>query len=299
MNKRSTKGVRLAGWKSESGRAAYLAAYDDALSLWPVPFESCFVDTRFGTTHVIVSGSVSSPPVLLLHAATGFGATQWYPNAARISEHYRIYAIDFIGSAGRGVQMHPLLTREHCASWLRDLIGELKLVRPALVGSSQGGWLALNFALREPDSTGPLALLAPAACFLPIRPLLRLSIRLGPHMPAWLGPWSLKALFAGRIQVDDRIARLLSLHLAHFRYQEKAPFPEVFPEDELSRLAPETLLLVGEHEVIYEPGKLLNRARELHNVKAELIPGAGHLINMECPDVCDAHLLGFLRSRPG
>ena len=183
--KHSAGEVRLAGWKSESGRTAYLAAYDDALSLWPVPFESRFVDTRFGTTHVIVSGSVSSPPVLLLHAATGFGATQWYPNAARISEHHRIYAVDFIGSGGKGAQTHPLLTREHCALWLRDVIGELGLDRPALVGSSQGGWLALNFALREPDSTGPLALLAPAACFLPIRPLLRLSIRCSRAASRW------------------------------------------------------------------------------------------------------------------
>ena len=85
--------------------------------------------------------------------------------------------------------------------------------------------------------------------------------------------------------MEDRITRLLSLHLAHFRYQEKAVFPDVFPEDELSRLAPETLLLVGEHEVIYEPGKVLIRAREFRNVEAELVPGAGHLLNMECPDV--------------
>lgn len=298
MDRHSAEGVRLAGWKSEAGRTAYLAAYDEALSLWPVPFESRFVDTRFGATHVVVSGLASSPPVLLLHAATGFGATQWYPNAARISEHYRIHAVDFIGSAGKGTQTLPLLNRDHCGTWLVDVIHGLGLDRPALVGSSQGGWLALNLALLHPDALGPLVLLAPAACFLPMRPLLRLSIRLGPTMPAWLGPWLLKAQFGGRVEVPDPIARLVRLHLAHFRYQANAVFPDVFPEQELRRLTSETLLLVGEHEVIYAPREVLSRAREFRSVEAELILGSGHLINMERPELCDAHLLGFLLSQP-
>lgn len=38
--------VRLAGWKSEEGQRAYLAACDSAMRLWPVPFESRQVGTR-------------------------------------------------------------------------------------------------------------------------------------------------------------------------------------------------------------------------------------------------------------
>jgi pimeloyl-ACP methyl ester carboxylesterase len=159
------------------------------------------------------------------------------------------------------------------------------------------GWLALNLALLHADAMGPLVLLAPAASLLPMRRVLRWSIRLGPSMPAWLGPSLLKAQFGGRIEVEEKVTRLVSLHLAHFRYQANAMFPDVFPEQELRRLAPETLLLVGEHEVIYDPRQMLSRVRELPNIEAELIPGSGHLINMERPEPCDAHLLGFLLSQ--
>lgn len=41
---------RLAGWNSEAGKEAYLAAYDSAMGLWPVPFESRQITTRFGST---------------------------------------------------------------------------------------------------------------------------------------------------------------------------------------------------------------------------------------------------------
>lgn len=40
--------IRLAGWKIEEGKNAYLAAYDSAMPLWPVPFESRQAATRLG-----------------------------------------------------------------------------------------------------------------------------------------------------------------------------------------------------------------------------------------------------------
>lgn len=289
------KTVRLSGWKSQDGKTAYLAAYDSAMQLWPVPFESRQVSTRFGSTHVVVSGAPELPPLVLLHAATGFGATQWYPNVAEISERQRIYAVDFIGSAGKGTQTQPLLTRGDCASWLAEVIEGLGLARANVAGSSQGGWLALNLALLQPERVGALALLAPAGSIVPIRPLMRILIRLGPAMPAWTGPPSLKALFGGRVQVDDRITKLVALHLKHFLYQEKAVFPGAFPEDELRKLEPPTLVLIGEHEKIYRAESTLKKAaRILPHVETDLIHNAGHLLNMECPQFIDNRLLRFL-----
>lgn len=295
MPKIDRRGVRPAGWRSQEGRIAYLAAYESAMSLWPVPFESRRVDTRYGATHVLVSGSPESPPLVLLHAATGFGATQWYPNAAGLARRHRIFAVDFIGSAGKGRQTRAILTRADCSDWLADVIEGLGLEHAALVGSSQGGWLALNLALLRPDRVDAVALLAPAASIVPIRPLMRLFIKMGPIMPAWTGPSSIRGMFGGRATVDERIVRLLALHLKHFRYQRRAVFPSAFPDEELRKLRMAVLLLIGEHEIIYSPESTLEKAvRLLPNIEAELVNGAGHLINMERPGFVDERLLGFL-----
>jgi hypothetical protein len=48
--------------------------YDEALRRWPVPFETSFVATRYGKTHVIASGDPASPPLVLLHPM-GVGAS--------------------------------------------------------------------------------------------------------------------------------------------------------------------------------------------------------------------------------
>lgn len=288
-----TTRIRPSGWKSERGRAKYLAAYQAAMELWPVPYTSRYVKTRYGITHVIESGT-SGPPVVLLHAATGFGATQWYPSAEALATSNRVFAVDYIGSAGRGTQSRAMFSREDCADWLTDLFDGLDIHRPVVVGSSQGGWLALNLALLVPERVGLLVLLAPAASILPFRPWVRAGIRLGPYMPAWTGRGAIESMVGDRAEINDRLVQLVTLHLRHFRYQRQAPFPSAFADAELRGLRLPVLLLVGEHEVIYDPQKALARVRRLvPDVDAELVSGSGHLINMELPQFTSDRILRF------
>jgi pimeloyl-ACP methyl ester carboxylesterase len=78
---------------------------------------------------------------LLLHAATGFGAIQWYANVERLAASRHVLAIDFIGAPGRGMQTAALLIRADCADWLIDIQNELGIQRSVVIGSSHGGWL--------------------------------------------------------------------------------------------------------------------------------------------------------------
>lgn len=288
-------GARLAGWKSPEGRAEYTAAYDAALSLWPVPYESRYIDTRFGTTHVILSGPTIAPPLVLLGAATGVGVIQWFPNAAELSRHHRIIAVDFIGASGKGTQTRAMLSRADYANWLIDLLDAFGIWQPAIVGSSQGGWSTLNLAVHAPDRAGDLVLLAPAASLLPIRRRMVALIRLGPFMPAWTARPSMKASFGNRYEVDDLYIRVLAKSLQHFHYQQGALFPQLFTDGELERVKARTLVLVGDKEIIYDPRGALQRATELlPDVETELIADAGHLLNMEQADVVNARILRFL-----
>ena len=291
----SAAALRLPGFRTPGGRAAYLAAYDEAMELWPVPYRSSMFATRFGPTHVVTSGPEGAPPIVLLHAATGAGAVQWFPNATRLSAQHRIHAVDFIGAPGGGTQQRAIVTPEDCALWLDDLFDSLGLERAALVGSSHGGWLALNFAMRSARRLSRLVLLAPAAGVLSFRLPVWLSIRVGPYLPAWTARPALRANFGGRYEPDPRFVALMERALEHFRYQQRAVFPSVFSDEELRAISSPTLLLIGEEELIYRAPKALRRASALMpSVEAELVPGAGHLLNMEQPERIDARILAFL-----
>ena len=57
-----------------------------------------------------------------------------------------------------------------------------------------------------------------------------------------------------------------------------------------------TLLLVGEHEVIYQTGPVLERAKRLiPRIQAELIPGGGHAFPMDQPEATNKRILDFLQ----
>ena len=93
-------------FKTPEGEAAYLAAYDAAMKLWPVPYEEMEIPSRFGMTHVVASGPRDAPPLVLLH---GYWATltMWTPNIADFSKDYRVYAIDVMGQPSKSIPDEP------------------------------------------------------------------------------------------------------------------------------------------------------------------------------------------------
>ena len=100
--KQRAEALAASAFKSLEGKAAYLAAYDAAMRLWPVPYDEKDIVTRFGTTHVIVSGPKDAPPLVLLH---GYMATSamWSSNIADFSKRHRVYAVDVMGQPGKSV----------------------------------------------------------------------------------------------------------------------------------------------------------------------------------------------------
>lgn len=58
---------QLSLFKTPEAEAAYRAAYEESLRLWP-PHESLDIATKFGQTHVIACGPSTAAPVVLLSA---------------------------------------------------------------------------------------------------------------------------------------------------------------------------------------------------------------------------------------
>lgn len=287
-------------FKTPAGEAAFMACYDAALAAWPIPYQVQHLPTRFGLTHVIAGGPADGPALVLLHAS-GTSSTVWIRNVAALSQRYRTFLVDIAGEPNKSVWSAPFRSRSDCADWLSDVLGGLGLKRAHLGGISYGGWQALNFALAAPDQVKSLILLAPAASLAKFRPAFFLH---------FLGPMLLPSnervrgtfrwLSANGQVVDERLAEQMYLAVRHFRFAKGGVFPTVYTDEELRGLNLPTLLLIGDHEVIYDPAKALDRARRLiPGIEADLVQSAGHLLNMEQPDVVNARILAFLNKQDG
>ena len=65
------------------------------------------VQTPYGDTHVITSGSKHAAATLVLIYAASANAHMWSPNVAAFNSSYRVYALDTIGDLGKSVLKHP------------------------------------------------------------------------------------------------------------------------------------------------------------------------------------------------
>jgi pimeloyl-ACP methyl ester carboxylesterase len=85
----------------------------------------------------------------------------------------------------------------------------------------------------------------------------------------------------------------------HFN-QAGAAFPTVFSDAELRGLSAPTLVLIGEHEVIYPTrDAVLGRAlRLVPKLEADFVPGACHVPTVEQPAWTNARVLRFLQATP-
>jgi pimeloyl-ACP methyl ester carboxylesterase len=148
-------------YRSAQAAAAVEAKYRLALDQWPVPKTELRLETREGPTFVVTCGPEDAPAVVLLHGSQA-NAAAWMGDIAAWSARFRVYAIDMIGEPGFSAQVRPDLNSDAHALWLDDVFSGLGLTRAALVGTSLGGWLALDYAIRRPGFAQALALICPA-----------------------------------------------------------------------------------------------------------------------------------------
>lgn len=292
-------------FKTPNGEAAFMAVYDAAMKLWPVPYDEFEIPSRFGSTHVTACGPKDAPPLVLLH---GYMATSlmWAPNVADFSRHFRVYAIDVMGQPGKTIPREPIRSAADYVTWLNTTLYGLRLHRVSLAGQSYGGWLALDYAIAEPERVEKLVLLSPGG-LLPLAKQFTLRGMLMTYVPTrftvnafmrWLGITNAPGATDASALLD-----LLYLGMKHYRFTPETirVRPTAFSHGELTTINAPTLVLIGDREVIYDPAKALERAlRLIPDVRGMLIPHSRHDMCFSQRRVVDARVVDFLTSaRPG
>jgi pimeloyl-ACP methyl ester carboxylesterase len=93
---------------------------------------------------------------------------------------------------------------------------------------------------------------------------------------------------------DDPLWRQYLCGASLTRLRLVAP-PNIFDKRELKNITIPTLLLVGEKEVIYDPKKVLDRARRtMPNITTELVPDGTHMMSWDKREVINTRMIAYL-----
>ncbi|MEV0752522.1 alpha/beta fold hydrolase [Streptosporangium sp. NPDC050280] len=262
-------------YRSEAGERELRDHYRQVLEAWPVPAEHLWVPTREGETFVLACGPQDAPPLVLLHGS-GANTSMWRGDIATWSQHFRTYAVDLVGEPGLSAPSRPALDSDAVSRWLDDVREELQITDAAFVGTSLGGWTALDYAIRRPERVTRLVLVCPGGVgrqkvgwifkALLTRPFRRDGLRESAMAVAGLDG-----------EKDRQALDAVVLTFTHFNpRREKLP---VFPDEALRGLAMPVLVIVGGHDAMFDSHQTARRVREcIPHSTVNLLPEAGHAI---------------------
>ncbi len=236
--------------------------------------------------------------IVFLH---GFGldGRMWEPQLEALRGSHRSLAVDLPGFGPKPAPASPGLTT---ARTVLDMLDEMNIERVHVVGHSLGGAIAADFALAFPHRVRTLVLVA-----APMRGsnagivawdrcvALARENRMNEAREAWLGD----PLFASA-NADPATSSLLRAMVtdyggAHWRDEISTTFESAAPPT-LARLAElrlATLVIAGDKDLPTFLAMADAYASTLPRAKKIIIPGAGHMPNLEAPAAFNEALATF------
>ena len=217
-----------------------------------------------------------APTLILLHG-NGEDHTYFVKQIPAFSPHFRLVLMDTRGQ-GQSTGGDGELNFSVFAADLLALMDHLQIAKAHLLGFSDGGNLALTFALAHPERVQSLILnganLEPGG----VKLSTQLPIVLGYGCCRLLSPFSRKARQNGAV---------LGMMVNH---------PHI-PSQALAALTMPALVIVGERDMIRDRHSQLI-ARSLPNAQFVRIPGGDHFCAAKCPEVFNHAVLSFLQNLP-
>lgn len=91
------------------------------LAQWYKPSRQFFLETNFGETFIIESGSVDAPSPILLHGS-GSNSAMWTADVKEYSKNFHVFAIDIIGECDFSSESRPAFKPDIYSKWISEII---------------------------------------------------------------------------------------------------------------------------------------------------------------------------------
>lgn len=288
-------------FKSDTGRKYLLKSYDRLLQLWGAKFKEKDVETRYGTTHVVLCGNENNPPLILFHGVGDNSALMWIYNARQLSESFYLIAIDTIGGPGKSIPNNNYGKEFSQVAWIDDILDSLGLDSVCAAGVSNGAYLAQLYTSRRPDRVQKAVCMAGAVA---IKKATKLS------MFKTFRVFFPEALFPSERNARKLLSKLCGKNrdvflknndlMQHWLYLLKYSNPMAMAFHKIEPLNPEEIRILSQKALFIigasDPIATLDSIEIFKdsNINYLVIEGSGHGINHEFSDMINAEIEKFL-----
>ena len=272
-----------------------------------------FIQLSDGFVHYELTGNPDSQVVVLVHGNVAPYFSWDYNMSALIQAGFRVLRYDIYG---HGFSDRPMMKKykwDFYDRQLVELIDSLKMEQPIdIVGTSQGGAIAVYFTAHHPEKVRKLALLAPLYDLVPNEGMLKFITLpgIGEYLFKVMGDkMSLKNpenVFANTDRLEEfrekykktmRFKGLKRAKLANLRADEfkdyatinKKLYKEVGQQDRM------TLLIWGTADKLIIKESIERLREVIPSIEYHEIKGAGHVAHYERSEEVNPILVEFLK----
>lgn len=267
-------------FKSEKGKKEILALYDAKLKALHIEYNTHYIKTKYGVTHVIETGKSSKPKLFLIHGSNGHApiALETY---STLLEEFHIYAVDVIAqpnkSNGQVMSMKDLSYGE----WMSEVIRYFNLTSVYMAGFSLGGMIILKTLEYNQNLVKQAFLTAPAYVVNgnPLKAMFKIFIPMKLFIKSgnikYLNTF-IKSLFSNP---DDYAFNYLSVVLKEFE-MDFSPIP-IISKQSASKIKTPITFFTAKNDLIFPGEKMIKRIHKIFpkHVKTQLLRDSKHVQN--------------------
>jgi pimeloyl-ACP methyl ester carboxylesterase len=244
----------------------------------------------------------SGPAIVFMHGAV-MDRTMFDLQLADLSDEFRAIAVNHRARTERWEGPYDLWD---LADDLKAFLDDLGLERPVIAGMSMGGYVALRFALRYPERTAGIVMIASTA--VPNTPEEQVEfakdfekVQDAPTIPRDWAEWVASVVFGETTHrkqpelVETWIEHWMSYSGPSLVHEANCWLVREDLTDRLPEITVPVLVVHGAEDVAIPLDRAAPMEHQLPDARLLVVEGAGHTVNIEGADVVNDRIRSFLR----
>ncbi len=248
-------------YNSTRGEELYAEFYDSCLEGLRIDFDERFVETRFGSTHVLILGPPDGKPIFMLHGGNTINleTLAWY---LPLAEKYRIYAPDLIGHPGKSAQIQLSVKDMSYGQWAADMVEALGLAPVVFHGTSYGGSITLYTGAYKPEIIEKAILVVPGSIAMASKLTMAMKVMVPLMMYKMLGGRKRLERFVKQIAKEPSAVTIEGIRYS-FDYLKMNDLLPIISKEKLEGFQAEALLFVADEDIFFPADKVVPKSKEL------------------------------------
>lgn len=271
-------------YKNQDAKKRMMALYDEKLASLQISYESRYLETRFGKTHIIVTGNAQGPPIVLLHGINA-GAPVTLEAIKNLGDNFCMYAIDTPGQTTRSGEGRISIKGPEYAEWLLEVLSGLGIEKAIFIAVSYGAFILQKLMTYYPQRIRCAVFVVPAGLcngpfFASLKhltlPLIRFLVsKKDHHLSRFLSAFS--DADAGSTMFEMQKIMLLETHMDYRR-------PGLLKEQDVSNYKSPLYVMAADCDIFFPGDQAIQRCRSIFTNLREvhMLKNSKHMPNPSC-----------------